>query len=108
MKICPKHDVLTGDNEQCWCCEEVQLHASGKKEASYKDPAFLVRRGGGSFQSASAHAAMNMLSQLTPEQLANLVMLAQATAAGTVHPALAVHPDQMEALKSLGTKRSIA
>jgi hypothetical protein len=77
-KHCAKHDITVPDGGECWNCEEQELIASGGREAAYMDPAFLHKRGGAPIQQSAMNAALNKLSSLTPEQLANLIALANA------------------------------
>lgn len=77
-KHCPKHDI-TGD--ECWCCEEEKINAEpGAREAAYRDPEFLAKRGGAGLKQVIVSQAMNRLAQLKPEELDNLIALATGKA----------------------------
>jgi hypothetical protein len=75
---CAKHDLTFSTGGECWNCEEQKLIAAGTREAAYQDPAFLHKRGGAQMHQATVNAAIVKLSQLTPEQLNNLMALASA------------------------------
>jgi hypothetical protein len=73
---CPKHDITYPQGGQCWCCEEQELHKTGKHAAAYRDPHFLLKRGGAPIHQTTVNAAVARLSQLSDEQLERLMALA--------------------------------
>jgi hypothetical protein len=87
---CAKHDITYQQGGECWNCEEQKMIAAGTREAAYQDPAFLHKRGGAQFQQTTLNAAIHKLSQLSPEQLANLIALANTPQPGATRRLIAV------------------
>jgi hypothetical protein len=83
-KHCPIHDI-TG--EDCWNCEEAAMTAEDRVR-NYQDPMFLQKRGGADRNRVMISHAMNRLSQLTPEQIDQLLASAgiHAGVAGAARP----------------------
>lgn len=78
-QICGKHDVAFADGGECWCCEEQKLNATpGAREAAYRNPDFLKKRGGLGKNEATRSIVLDKLSALDPEQLDKLLALAGA------------------------------
>jgi len=79
MEHCGKHDII--HSGVCWNCEE-QAMSPEEREAAYKNPEFLAKRGGAGIAAAAAQAHLvgvsKALSALTPEQLEKLVSLIQS------------------------------
>ena len=85
VEHCGKHDITYPPGGECWCCEEQKLNAKpGAREAAYKDPEFLAKRGGLDKRAAAHSAVMQKLEALTPEQVDQLLRAAgvQLTAGG--------------------------
>jgi len=78
-QICGKHDVAFADGGECWCCEEQKLAATpGAREAAYRNPAFLKKRGGLDAGAAQRSIVLDKLSTLKPEEIDKLLALAGA------------------------------
>jgi len=76
MTHCGKHDIHFPEGGSCWCCDEQAMSPEERKK-NYSNPSFLAKRGGvGLHQNAAANSTMQLLSQLSPEQLGNLLALA--------------------------------
>jgi hypothetical protein len=82
-QICGKHDVAFADGGECWCCEEQKLNATpGAREAAYRNPQFLKKRGGLDANTAQRSVVLDKLSTLKPEEIDRLLALAGASPAG--------------------------
>lgn len=80
MEHCGKHDIVHSGT--CWCCEESAMTPQ-EREANYKNPEFLAKRGGAGIATAAAQAHLIQVSKafaaLTPDQLNKLVAMIQSS-----------------------------